>query len=222
MLTRVDETARRVIDAYATASFGDRLHTRVRWRVCPFPHVEAELPSQGEILDLGCGHGVGTLDAALRSPDRRMLGVDIDAHKLVAARAAAARLGIEDRVRFVDAAPGDLPAGPFDAVVMVDVAYLLTAPARAALLAELRARVAPGGVIVCKDTGRQPRAKYALGWLEEVAATRILRITQGTAIDMPSASELETALRAEGWSCASRRIDAGYPHAHFLTVARRR
>ena len=57
------------------------------------------MPAVGRVLDIGCGHGLFSIYLGLMSPDRDVLGVDIDARKLVIARGAASGAGAERDVR---------------------------------------------------------------------------------------------------------------------------
>ncbi|HEY9484968.1 MAG TPA: methyltransferase domain-containing protein [Micromonosporaceae bacterium] len=67
------------------------------------------------VLDLGCGEGTSTLALAAAYPRIRVVGVDLDARSIDAAQAAAARVGLANRVTFVLAdASHASDGGPFD------------------------------------------------------------------------------------------------------------
>jgi SAM-dependent methyltransferase len=78
-----------------------------------------DLPNGGEVLDAGCGVGFGSLRFAQRSTCR-VTGISLSANELVGAEAAAARLGLRDRVRFLNLSFDRLPPGAFDLVVAVE------------------------------------------------------------------------------------------------------
>jgi SAM-dependent methyltransferase len=73
------------------------------------------LASGKRVLDLGCGTGETTLELAERVAPGSVLGVDLSARMLDAARARAADAGV-DTVEFreVDVQTGDLGRGAFD------------------------------------------------------------------------------------------------------------
>lgn len=209
----------RAVHAYDGCPRGDRVHVRLRWWTCPFPAVEREVPWQGRILEVGCGHGVLSLHLAASSRARQVVGVDVDADKIDLARRAATVAGLADRVSFVAMPLADLDDSGFDAVVIADVLYLLPPDARRALLVDGAGRLAPGGRIVAKEADRRPRWKGALTVAQELISTRVLRITEGEQVAFTPPGELARPLRDAGLDVVIRRVDRGYLHPHVLLVA---
>jgi 2-polyprenyl-3-methyl-5-hydroxy-6-metoxy-1,4-benzoquinol methylase len=195
---------------------------RTRWWTAPLTAVERATPTRGRVLEIGCGHGLLSLYLALSAHDRRVLGVDIDRDKIALARQAAARLRPDEaHVSFVPVDPGELPQGPFDAIVVCDVLYLLGTRGRTALLDAAADQLGPGGVLVIKETARTPRWKDTVNLVQERLATRVLRITEGDALDFVEPRRLVEQLQGRGLTVEQRRVDRGYPHAHVLLTARR-
>lgn len=209
-----------VLDRYATARRRDRLHVGIRWRSCPFDEVEAATPTSGRILDLGCGHGVLSLLLARRAPERQVTGIDLDANKIVVAERARAMepsLPVEFRV----GTAAEVPAGPWDAVVIVDVLYLLDSASQGALLRTVAGQLAPGGLLVIKEMSRAPAWKFAWSRAQEQLAVRVLHITAGHHIHFPPDEAMPAALEDAGLTVIDdRRVDRGYLHPHRLLVAR--
>jgi 2-polyprenyl-3-methyl-5-hydroxy-6-metoxy-1,4-benzoquinol methylase len=210
---------RRAVAAYAGAERGVRFHVAVRARTCPFAELEAHLPPVGSVLDVGCGHGLGSLVFALGSPGRSVRGVDIDADKIPAAMAAAASAGAD--VAFEAVEPGWRPAGAHDAVVLVDVLYLLGAGAARGLLEDLARAVAPGGRILVKEIDVRPRWKYQLARIQEVVSTRLTRITEGEDVDFLPPAAIAEVLEASGLEVEHVALHRGRPHPHHLVLGRR-
>ncbi len=207
--------AQRVLDAYAGLGRGDRFHVAMRWRSCPFPEVEAAVPRAGRILDVGCGHGVFSLYLAATSPERAVVGVDVDAAKVVSARQAADAAGLP--VTFA----GSAPEGPWDAITIVDVLYLLGEAPALALLRELAAQLAPGGVLVVKEIDVRPRWKYQLARWQEIVATRVTRITEGEGVAFVPPAVIDRTLTEAGLFVTRRSLARHSLYPHLLLSARR-
>ena len=66
-------------------------------------------PATGDLLDIGCGWGTISLDAALRSRDLRVWGVDVNERALSLTRQNADLLGLNNVTAcFADQVPADL------------------------------------------------------------------------------------------------------------------
>ncbi len=214
-----DPAERRALGAYQHLGRGDRFHVAVRWRSCPFPRVEEHVPRAGRVLDVGCGHGLFSLYLAARSPAREVVGVDVDEAKLASARQAAARAALP--VEFAAADGAGVPAGPWAAVTVVDVLYLLGVPAALDLVAQAARALAPGGVLVVKELDVRPRWKYQLARAQEVVATRVIRITAGEHLVMVPPDEIAAAMAGAGLAVERYPLDRGALHAHTMVVGRR-
>lgn len=213
--------ARRALALYDDAPRGDRFHVRFRWWTCPFEAIEAQVPAAGRVLEVGCGHGLLSLYLALSSPDRSVVGVDIDEHKIALAGRAADHLRPDEAdATFATVAPTGFAAGRYDAIVIADVLYLLGADARRALLAQCVEHLDDGGVLLVKETDRLPRWKGAITVAQERLATRVLRITEGDEVSFAPPSEFVEQLRHAGLDATIDRVDRGYPHPHVLIAAR--
>jgi 2-polyprenyl-3-methyl-5-hydroxy-6-metoxy-1,4-benzoquinol methylase len=210
---------RRVRDAYRGHGWGDRFHVAVRWRSCPFAEVEKHVPRKGRVLDLGCGHGAFALYLAATAPERAVTGVDVDEAKLASARRGAARADLP--VRFVHAADGALPAGPWDAIAVVDVLYLVGRAAALTLVDDAARALAPSGALVVKEIDVRPRWKYELARAQEIVSTRVTRITEGTGVAFVPPDELEARMVGAGLTVDRLPLGRGSPYPHLLFVGRR-
>jgi 2-polyprenyl-3-methyl-5-hydroxy-6-metoxy-1,4-benzoquinol methylase len=211
-----------VLALYDHAPRRDRLHVRGRFRTCPVALVDAEVPRRGDVLEVGCGHGLISAYMALSSPDRHVTGIDIDARKIAVASHALSHVDHSAaHLEFHRVAPGEIPEGVWDAVVIVDVLYLLERQDEFALLDEYIGRLADHGVLVLKETDLQPRWKYLLARAQEVVSTKILRITAGASLSFTPIAEIAEHLRNRGLNVTTRRVDKGYLHPHALVIARR-
>lgn len=221
---RLDPPGRQALELYSHQSRGARAHTLVRWYSCPFAPVAAALPTRATILEIGCGHGLFSAYAALAQPDRLMVGTDIDAAKIAHAQAALAP--ISDRVTAVVAPDGevpdsDAPGGQWDAIVIVDMLYLLPEPGQRALLASAAAKIRPGGRLVVKEMSTSPRWKARWNRLQEWLSVRVLRITAGGTMVFVDPAVMAGWLREDGLEVEVRRLDGGRLHPHAMLIATR-
>jgi 2-polyprenyl-3-methyl-5-hydroxy-6-metoxy-1,4-benzoquinol methylase len=213
--------ARRALALYDPEPLGDRVHTRVRWWTAPFADLELEVPLEGPILEVGCGHGLLSCYMALAARARTVVGTDIDADKIDVARRAAARLRPEEgQVRF-EVAGDDLPRveGGWRSIVIADVLYLLGDEGRRSLLDACVDAAAPGGLLVIKEIDVVPRWKASVATAQELAATRLLRITEGEEVEFATPADLAAHLGSRGCSTTVKRLDHGYPHPHCVILA---
>ena len=213
----MNRTAALTLARYAEEPRGTRLHTRVRWKSCPFEAVAAVLPPTGRILEIGCGHGLFSTFVALASPDREVVGTDVDGDKIQAARRAAEGL---DNLRFAPAEPGELPEGTWDAICVVDVLYLIDREGERALVEEAAARLRPGGVLVIKEMATEPAWKFRWMALQEKLSVQVLGITEGHELTFATPGEIEGWMTGAGLTDVRHRpLGKGYLHPHHLVVA---
>lgn len=192
-----------------------KAHVWIRWLSAPFPAVEKHLPTTGSIAEIGCGHGLFSLYAALRGPHRTVYGCDIDTAKIACARAAGAPLA--PRLNF----PDSLPDQDFDAIAILDVLYLLDRKAEYRLLDDAYAQLRPGGVLLVKEMSGRPRWKAQWNRMQETTSVRILGITEGATLEFLPAEELADYLSGLGAAVELVRLDRGRVHPHTLIVARK-
>ena len=199
-----------------------RNHVKIRWRSCPFEKVISFVPRRGRILDYGCGHGLLSNYLAVHAPAREVVGIDVAADKIASARSAAARIQGAGAPRFEQLRPGEsLPPGPWDAVVIMDVLYLLEPSAQQALIRTMAHALAPGGRILIKEMNRAPRWKFVWGYLQEMIAVRVLRITQGRELYFVEPAEMSQWCAESGLSPREVALHEGFMHPHHLILGER-
>jgi len=214
----------RAVELFADTPRATRLHTRLRWWWCPFPVIEAAVPDAGDVLEVGCGHGLLTLYLALASRQRHVVGVDIDGAKIAEAAEAATRLRPDEaEVTFHAVEPGYVPDGSWDAIVVADVLYLLPEADQRSLLTAAAGTLRPGGVLVVKEMGLTPRWKLTWNRTQETLATRVFRVTDsvGSGLTFVAPEAMASWLRESSLEVEHRAVDHGYPWPHHLIVATR-
>jgi cyclopropane fatty-acyl-phospholipid synthase-like methyltransferase len=205
---------------YRNQPLGVRLHTFLRAWSAPLDAVVAALPREGSLLEVGCGHGLVANEAALRSPQTRVLGIDLSETKIASAQAS---VGERKNVEFRCAPLESITETGFDAVALIDVLYLVPEASWAAFLRTCLEKLRPGGIFVLKEIGMEPRWKFERLKLQEFMSTKVIRITRGDTMHFESGEALRSRLLATGFEDVSlQALDSGYASPHLLLTARRK
>ena len=167
----------------------------------------------GHVVDLGCGRGQIGLALLTAGLAESLIGLDLDAGKLVEARQAAA--GLPARFEAADLAMATVPAG--DTVLAFDVLYQLPAPAQHRLLAQMAQAARRRVVIRAFDPACGWRAKIGLA-MEH--AGRTLRGGTTAIRPLPLAA-IAAPFRAAGFSTRTLPCWGWTPLPNVMLVAER-
>jgi len=121
---------------------GYNAHLIAEW-IPSLDGVEERLREGIRVADIGCGHGVSTILMAQAFPDSTFVGSDYHEGSIEAARRAAERAHVSDRVTFEAAGAKDFGGGPFDLVCVFDALHDMGDPVGAAR--HVRSQLADGG-----------------------------------------------------------------------------
>jgi len=155
---------------YRDAPLLTRLQQRFRPFVCSFDPLLPEIRAGGgRMLDFGSGAGVLAFHCVERGYVESADGVDVASGAVEIARSVAASLPQAAQLRFHI---GEVPAGEFDAITMIDVMHHVHPAQQQSSFAELAARLAKGGVLVYKDIGSRPRWRAAANRLHDLVLNR--------------------------------------------------
>lgn len=120
-----------------------------------FPSVESlhdRLVAGARVADVGCGEGWSSIAMAQAYPETEVVGFDIDAPSIDAARSHATAAGLDDRVSFELIDASDLKSGErFDVVTAFECIHDMPDPV--SVLASIRNKVHPDGWVVVMDEG---------------------------------------------------------------------
>ena len=105
--------------------------------------VVEKLRAGARVADIGCGHGSSTILMAQAFPASTFAASDYHEGSIEAARRAAERAGVADRVTFEVASAKDFGGGPFDLVCVFDALHDMGDPVGAS--AHVRSQLADDG-----------------------------------------------------------------------------
>ena len=120
------------------------------------------------VLDLGCGAGTDLLIAAqMTGPSGRVIGVDMTAPMLAAARASAKGMGLEN-VELHEALLEDVPLADASVDIVTSNGVIDLVPDKEAVIDEIDRILRPGGrlqladVVIHKEVSEDARARIDL------------------------------------------------------------
>ena len=140
--------------------------------------VDLLLPSQGVILDVGCGAGLVTAYLAQTAPGRVLIGIDNQPTQIQRAERLARDLGLaQNRYLLGDVQTVELPTG-VAAIYAIDALSHLPLSAHEEVLARLASLLQPGGMLIIKERTTESllgtRVAELIDWTVHQTLTRVL------------------------------------------------
>ncbi len=108
--------------------------------------VAAKLTAGASVADVGCGLGTSTIVMAQAFPKSQFVGFDYHDGSIAAARSAAEKAGVSDRVRFEVASAQTFPGKNYDFIACFDCVHDMGDPVGAAT--HMRESLAPDGTFM--------------------------------------------------------------------------
>ncbi|MCX6566528.1 MAG: class I SAM-dependent methyltransferase [Candidatus Aminicenantes bacterium] len=217
-LRPVRVSRRDVFLLFREAGFLMRHYLRIKFRICPILRTEAYVPDKGEIVDLGCGNGLFAAIMKLGSPARSIVGIDLDARKIAAARKSLGNLSHVD-FRLGDLAATDYPKA--DVYTIIDVLYLIPVEAQNRILRMCADALQPGGTLVLKEMDKKPRWKYLWNMIQETISVKIVGFTLGSHFHFRTREDYVETLAGLGFTVEVVPFHRGYGYSHILFLAKK-
>jgi 2-polyprenyl-3-methyl-5-hydroxy-6-metoxy-1,4-benzoquinol methylase len=209
-----------ILQTYANCGWPVRLFVLIRYLVCPWRKLLdyiSPLIGDGELLDIGCGHGLllHLLQIRKRQP---CVGIDHDRTKITIAKKS---IPIGAPITVVDTSQQhQLSAKKFHCITLVDVFYAVAPCDWPHIWDQIHRQLDPDGVLVIKETINHPKWKYWICLLQEILATKILKYTKGQFPFLPSCDYYLKELAQNGFEVVEHlRVDQGYLWPHYLFIA---
>jgi uncharacterized protein (DUF2062 family)/SAM-dependent methyltransferase len=180
-----------------------------------FELLAAEDLGSGTAVDLGCGYGMALSLAAFGDRSRRLVGCDLDAHRIAVAREALSALNTDLSV--ADVRGLDLP--PAGLILILDVLQYLRADEQLALLKRCCSALTPQGILIFRvhDRERGLRSTITMAFDRLIFACGRAGVQPLT---LP-ASEYLGVLKNAGMHVEERRFRNRLPLAHILFIAKK-
>jgi uncharacterized protein (DUF2062 family)/SAM-dependent methyltransferase len=205
-----------VRQTFARCGWADRGFVRWKLRLDRiFGLLAVEDLGSGTVVDLGCGYGMALSLAAFDNSSRRLVGCDLDAHRIAVARQALSTLHADLSV--ADVRGLDLP--PAGLILILDVLQYLAAEEQLTLLKRCCAALAPNGILVFRVHDRERGL-----WSTITMAFDRLVFACGRAGVQPLtllATQYQSVLQSAGMQVEERRFRNRLPLAHILFIAKK-
>jgi 1-acyl-sn-glycerol-3-phosphate acyltransferase len=157
------------------------------------------IPTNADIMDIGCGYGYLPMTLGLLSSGRNVFGVDYDEEKIDTAACCAAK---PENVSFAHADITEFEFSPKDVFIFSDVLHYLESAQQWRVLENCMSKVKPGGFIIIRDGNADLEKEHKKTKLTEFFSTHIgFNKTKDMQLHFLSASEL-----------------TGFAEAHHATV----
>jgi uncharacterized protein (DUF2062 family)/SAM-dependent methyltransferase len=201
---------------FAGCARGDRGFVRWKLRLDRiFGFLAAEDLGSGTVVDLGCGYGMALSFAAFADKRRRLVGCDLDAHRIAVAREALSVLDADLTV--ADVRGLDLP--PAGLILILDVLQYLPAHEQLGLLKRCCSALLVEGKLIFRvhDSERGLWSAITMAFDRLIFACGRPSVRPLTL----SAAEYRGALEKAGMQVKERRFRNRLPLAHILFIAKK-
>ena len=205
---------------FAGCARGDRAFVRGKLRLDRIFELLAELlaaedQGSGTVVDLGCGYGMALSFAAFRDSKRRLVGCDLNEHRIAVGRQALSSSNADLRV--ADVRTFDLPAAGL--ILILDVLQYLPADEQLGLLKRCCSALVPRGKLIFRVHDRE----RGLWSVITMAFDRVIFACgrAGTRPLILPAVDYRRALEDAGMQVEERRFRNRLPLAHILFIAKK-
>jgi SAM-dependent methyltransferase len=201
---------------FAQCAWADREFVRWKLRLDRiFGLLAAEDLGSGTVVDLGCGYGMALSFAAFGDASRRLVGCDLDGHRVAVARRALSALNTDLSV--ADIRGFNLP--PAGLILILDVLQYLGSNEQMTLLQRCCSALEPQGVLIFRVHDRD----RGLWSTITMAFDRLIFAFGRTGIPPLTlrAAEYRNVLEGGGMRVQECRFRNRLPLAHILFIARK-
>jgi len=204
-----------IFQLYRDAPLLMRAYLRTKLRICPLIALEEHFPKGGTIVDLGCGNGLFPNILSLGSPERRVIGLDLDEKKIEVANQTKAR---DSHITYQvgDVVEAEYPKG--DVFTLVDVLYLIPYDKHELILKKCYQSLSEDGALIIKEMDTQPRWKYTCNLFQETLAVKLIGFTLGERFFFRSQEDYLEILRRIGFKVKPILLHSGYWYPHIAYI----
>lgn len=205
---------------YKGAGFKEKVYNFIRFKTCPFLSIAESIPSEGGVVDLGCGTGLFLNTIRLNSGNQALLGFDKDRRKIdTAIKSLNGNRNIRFELGHIDSADFNIPKTR--CVVLIDTLYYLDRGQKRDLLKRCFRALESNGTIIIKDINKELSLKFIWTFLQEFLAVKVFRITSSKGLYFGNKREYCSLLNEAGFIAEARDLTKKYFYPHILYVGKK-
>jgi len=188
---------------YCSLNSIERFIVWMRFKITPLEKLLDLIPDQGKLLDLGCGFGLFSYFFAQKYPNLRVIGVDPSEGRIKLANNVFLK---PENLKFYQSKIEDLKEDDFDAIILIDVIYLLPSGDLIKTLKICREKLNKGGVLIIKTMNKAHFFRYLFSVVTPTLINKLLSISHfkifGSREEDPRyyrPGEFKDILKKAGW-----------------------
>lgn len=196
-------------------------HGWLRLRTFPFESILKAIPRSGLMVDSGCGFGFSSFMASRQYPRLKVVAFDPDEEKIkVASRLLESLPHVTVTQSFAR-----IPKHQANAVVLLDVLYLVPTTQKKKFLENLGALLKRNGLLLLSFVPQERTWRYWLAFVQERVMVNLAKRTYGTKkFVFEKETELKQLLSQSGFriqTVVTLPTPRPFFHKHRLIVARK-
>lgn len=218
MKKKIAAVVKQVKKIYGGQGIATRLYVSARCVAGRYEDFLRHVPSNGPVLDYGCGVGQLSAIVALLNPSSNVCGYDLSPERIESAKKASAEL----KNVFFTSDITLIPDHHWTAVFFFDSLHYMPPEEQDRIVLECAGKMTPGGVLLIRDVSKESGLKYAVTRLHEsVMVASGLTPTNERVVYMRNISELAELLRGADFEVEVFAPPPIHPYADYLLVARK-
>ncbi|MEI6480956.1 MAG: GtrA family protein [Candidatus Saccharibacteria bacterium] len=194
---------------YKNLSKAHYMYLFVRFTTTPVELIAKCIPSTTKtILEIGAGSGINLVVAGMFQSQAKLFAYEPDTEKIKFINASIQNIQIVSKLD---------QQQQYDAILIIDVLYLLSKNDREALLKTAVSMLTKNGVLIVKDMSVKPTYKAYWNRIQEYISVHVTKMTLSSgSFSVWPVEQIANFARAQGYSASLHRIDRHYIHPHAI------
>jgi len=133
--------------------------------------IHTLIPTEGKILDIGCGYGFMSYMLHFASPQREITGIDYDEEKINVANHCFNKT---EKINFIYTDALSFSMEKYDAIIIADMLHYLETDKQKELIEKSIEHLNPGGMILVRDANKDLKERHFYTRLTEFFSTKLI------------------------------------------------